>query len=313
MKKLYTLLLLSLSAYVGTAQINQTIGFDAWSSPTNNDKYNNFKDGNHLLQKSFDGINDGGCLEPTPSASSYSDVAKYRQLLQISSAATTASICFQFDNFDYSNYDDGAILAFLNADGTGGLSFKASGEKITIHSSAGDKTISYAKLTDQHWYQLKAKIALKPGQPTHLLASIYLYDIGAGGVSSPTLMQSNVDQDMDIAFAGNMAQLTLDGSNNGGAAVLDNFNVSGQAALGINEQQLASTFRVSDLITEHIQITTSLSDPVNYRLYAIDGATVGAGKFTSSATIDCSTLPAAPYVLQLVTEYGTVSRKLMKY
>jgi hypothetical protein len=314
MKKIYTLSLFLLSTIVGHAQLNQTIDFENWYSPTNNDKYNNFQDGGSLLQKSFDGINDGGCLEPTPWASSYPSVAKFRKLLQVSTTPTTASICFQYDDYDYSSSnDDGAILAFLNPDGTGGVSFKASGEKITIHTAAVNKTVSYAELTDGHWYQLTAKISINPSQPSHLLASIYLYDIGAAGTSTATLLQSNTDQDLDIALTGNTAQLTLDGCTRGGGAILDKFSIAGQAALGITGQHNATMITVPDHMGNTMELSCSLQSPVSYQLYAADGGLVRQGSFTGSTVIDCTSLPAAPYLLTLQSGNGSATRKLSKY
>jgi hypothetical protein len=176
-----------------------------------------------------------------------------------------------------------------------------------------NKVLSYAKLSDGHWYQLTAKISINPVQPSHLLASIYLYDIGAAGTATPSLMQSYTDQDLDIAMPGNTTQLTLDGCTRGGGAILDKFSISGQAALGVAVQQSAPMINVPDYMSNNLELSYTLQSPVSYTLYGADGALLRQGSFTGSTVVDCASLPPALYLLKLQSGNGAITRKLMKY
>ncbi len=304
----------------GYAQLNQTIDFDTYNSGTDNDLDKNFTVtvNSNVAQITSYGINGGSLSVLTASAATKQPVV-FNKPLKLSTTKTTASICFKYNRsyFVAGSGEHGVELSFINSDGSpSGLSFSAQGDEIKTLAPGSSFSASYplgARLLDGHWYQFKASIAISPTQSSHIMASIYLYDLSTSGQGTPTSVTFRVDDDIaTTGLTSNTVKLALNAAGEGGANYLDNFSISGEEALSVLNDELALALRMPTVISSTIHLSSSLGKMVRYRLYDLKGACVAGGDLNKEIAIDCSMLPAAHYLIRLSTENASFSRVLVK-
>jgi len=318
LKEGFILLTLLASSFFTSAQVSSdSVDFDSYVSATDNDLTNQFIDITALVQSPTNGIT-GGAVPTTIQA--YMGSATYNKLYTLTSTTTAMSLCFKYDAslYDNSRVDEAALISYTPTSGLGYLNLGASGDKLFMQSVTQWTVInvpSGGTLTDGHWYKMQGDFTLNPVNDSFFYANMYLYDIGTSGMSSPTLVLSKTNFVMPndfVYYPGGYAQVKISGGQDGGGAYLDNFNITGDVALGITDIPKTLGLLMPSVVSSSLPVSIGNQQRCLYRVYNINGALIKQGSFNKSTNIDVADLSPSLYIIRFNENGNTASRKFIK-
>lgn len=234
---LATALLLAL-ALTGRAQaVTETVDFNTYSSPTNNDLANRFLPGNGFQPTDFTQTTTGGITggalvtPPTVRADVLTYCATHRsslnQLLEV-------SICFKYNASLVAATPGGASILLDGGDNRN-LLISTANNRVMIQAYSyvqGTAFPTGTTLQNGHWYRLTARYTPLGGTfNDQVSAQGLLDDLGTSGTATPVRVGAHTATFADAALVSKATlQLSFTGVRNGGVELLDNFSFSGVKA-----------------------------------------------------------------------------------
>jgi len=231
MSKYYCLFLaMFLSFHLVSAQsVTQSVRFDTYASPTNNDLVNNFSNTSWMTMVTTGGIT-GGALVPPDSISWGNDKLNFcRNYFNIQDSAMDNSICFLYDASKVrpTAYQRAADIWLFSGIVNHYIIFSVNyNHHLTIlsYGSASDSLLS--PLISGHWYKLSTTVKSLAGNWMYTRAEVF--DLGTTGTGTPVSMGSNtssfMDQDVNQS---NFIDVSISGAGFGGSAMLDDYTFAG--------------------------------------------------------------------------------------
>jgi len=239
-KTLLTTALLLALAVTGRAQVvTETVDFNTYASPTNNDLTTRFLPGNGAQPTDFTqtptgGITGGALVVPPTVREDYLFYCSvHRNTLN---QALEASICFKFNT---------SLVAPSSAPGGAALFFQGSlnhnwhvlfyQNNLQVRSYGLVRTVALptgTALQNGHWYRLTSRVTPLGGAfNDQVSAGGQLDDLGTSGLASPVAVVSYTATFADATMVGNATyQIQVTGVKNQGAELLDNFTYTGLKA-----------------------------------------------------------------------------------
>ena len=236
---LATALLLAL-ALTGRAQaVTETVDFNTYASPTNNDLTTRFLPGNGSLPTDFTqtatgGITGGALVVPPTVREDYLYYCTtHRNTLN---QVLEASICFKYNT---------SLIAPSSAPGGAALFFQGSlnhnWHVLFYQNNLQLRSYGYGRLVplptgtalqNGHWYRLTSRLTPLGGAfNDQMTAGGQLDDLGTTGLATPALVVSYTATFADATMVGNATyQIQVTGVKNQGAELLDNFTYTGVKA-----------------------------------------------------------------------------------
>jgi|GEM_PF-1391299 len=235
MKKTAFLALSTLLLFVSAAtsqSISETVRFDTYVSPTNNDLVNNFSNTSWMSTVTSGGIT-GGALLPPDSISWGNDKLNYcRNYFNISDSVMENSISFLYDASKVrpSAFQRAADIWIFSGVANHWIIYSVNyNQHLTIisYGSASDSMLT--PMISGHWYKLVATcktLSIAPGDWVYTKAEVF--DLGTTGTGSPLSIGSNTSSfhDFDVAQS-NFLDVSMSGAGFGGSALLDDFTFRG--------------------------------------------------------------------------------------
>jgi len=316
-KGLIILTLLVNSFFASAQASSDSVNFDTYVSATDNDLTNRFTDITALVQSPTHGIT-GGAVQTTLQA--YMGSATYNKLYAIASTTTAMSLCFKYDAslYDNSRVDEAAQISYTPTSGLGYLNLGASGDKLFMQSVTQWTVInvpSGGTLTDGHWYKMQGDFTLNPVNDSFFYANMYLYDIGTSGMSTPALVLSKTNFVMPndfVYYPGGLAEVKISGGQDGGGAYLDNFNITGDVALGVIDVPKSLGLSMPGIVSSNLPVSIDNQQRCMFNIYNINGSLIKQGSFNRNTNIDVTDLAPALYIVQFNENGNTASRKFIK-
>ena len=307
------------------AQTSHTVDFNTYVSASNNDLMNNFTGSFGLTQQTTNGIT-GGCVLPAPTTTYNEALYNSKCYLRPSDPnQTTVSISFKYSASGASSGDPGPVVGFMiTSDSTGSLAagyasatisaYPFGGSMFTIDGAYAHYSSASFNLVDGHWYQLK--LSIRAMDMDSVSTSAYVYELGAAGTSSPTLISSflsNTEYTHGITWPHSFFLPTLNGGASGGVVYMDNFNVTAYSApSGIAPVELHEDIFITNPVTNKLSVSNSNKNEMQYIIYNTAGAKMKAGVINGVENIDVSSLPASLYFIRFLSGNNTIVRKFIK-
>lgn len=327
MKKFLCLICFSSAFQMASGQISDSVNFNTYVSATNNDLVNKFTGSHGMVQQTTNGIT-GGSVLPASSITTTNDAVYFRKYnYQSLTNYTTVSVCFKYNTSLATDYATACHVGLVvNSDSAVTLmawvmanvyyvAGAASGVQLQITGNGLNDNSAPIHVTSGNWYKLSLKAHAI--NDTYSVASAYLYDIGATGLSAPVLKLSYLN---DTVFTGGVRYPksymigVMNGGADGGAVYLDNWDVDGYYyyPAGIEELNQQSHFTVPSLVSTSLNVSCDLGNDVEYAIYNVNGSIVGRGKFYKDESIDVSSLPPAEYFIRFLSEKQVVTKRFIK-
>jgi hypothetical protein len=326
MKRVLCFICISALLQTANAQISDSVNFNTYVSATNNDLVNKFTGSHGMVQQTTNGIT-GGSVLPAPSITTTNDAVFFRKYsYQSLTNYTTVSVSFKYNTASAADYAPACQIGLVvNSDSAVTLmawvianvyyvAGAASGVQLQITGNGLSDNSAPIHVTSGNWYKLSLKAHAV--NDTYSVASAYLYDIGATGLSAPVLKLSYLN---DTVFTGGVRYPKsymvgiMNGGADGGAVYLDNWNVDGYYyTTGIEELDQQSHFSVQTLASTSLNVSCDLSSNIEYAIYSVNGSILGRGKFYKDNAIDVSNLPPAEYFIRFLSENKVVTKRFIK-
>lgn len=334
-KQLLFGLLISCFAANAQSYYVDSVNFDNYISPSDNDLVNDFSGTYFVTQIDSNGIT-GGCLLPESSFMS-SDNATYNKkyyLNQSDSLPTTGSICFKYSlsaakvlkygpyiDFTFEN-DSRHFFSWADAtlayDDISGYT----GSRLYVQGAYGGFGTTMFPMTDGHWFKLVLQISVQTVDTVKNLdtisASAYLYDIGVSGTDAPTLIFSNVNRSIgtdNFELPNSYMYPHLNGAANGGVVYLDNYNISGYRYPTANVQKFTlkdNNIAMPTFVSNILPVRSNLKSSVSYYIYDMAGRAIKDGTFINNTNINVSTLPSSNYFIRFINDNKTLVKRFVK-
>jgi hypothetical protein len=303
-------------------QITDSITFDNYVSPTNNDLVNYFSGNFTMTQITTNGIS-GGSVTPEVFADPY---ARFDSVFTFTTNPTTASICFKYDSTrDNRTGLVTALIGFKLLDSADNIigEIEALTDYLTsIDPVFGIQTPTAANgnynfpggLATGHWYKIVFK-AQQSIVPDSVLCSAYLYDIGTSGLSAPSLTTSFANKNFYLAGS-HMSKIKAYpfflGDTGSGVLYLDNFGVTGHTFVGVKETELYPDFFMPTLVGATLPVACNTDEHIDFAIFDANGSVKKRGSFINKSKIDVSDLAPSTYFIRFLSEQGIFTRKFIK-
>lgn len=330
MKKIIAIAILLLNLNLAKAQsITDTIYFNNYASPTNNDLVNHFSNTSWITMDTIHGITGGSLITPD-SLNWGNDVIGYcKNYSNVIDSMMTTSISFKFNSslimptphyersaaiFLYSDIINHYVMYYLNRDLT-----------LTIFTY-GSVQNTLMTLTSGHWYRLVASyksLSTPPGDNVYARAEIF--DLGVNGLSLPVSIGNNTltFHDSDLVNSAEFA-VKICGARWGGGEYLDNFTFHGIPGtincvpVSVNEnilnEESITVYPQPALNVLNISFNKKWKDAIIfYSLSDISGRKMVQGELAKSdlITLPVGQLSRGLYVLQIRNNSQLISKKII--
>ena len=237
-KTLLTTALLLALAFTGRAQVvTETVDFNTYASPTNNDLTTRFLPGNGITATDFTqtptgGITGGALVTPpTVRADFLTYCATHRsslnQLLEV-------SVCFKY-NASLVAATPGGVSILLDGGDNRNVLIGTANNRVQIQAYSYVQSTFFptgTTLQNGHWYRLTARYTPLGGTfNDQVSAQGLLDDLGTSGTATPVRVGAHTATFADAGLVSKTTlQLSFTGVRNGGVELLDNFAFSGVKA-----------------------------------------------------------------------------------
>ncbi len=233
MKRHLTLFIVLLNLNLVNAQvISDTVRFNNYVSPTNNDLVNHFSNTSWIMQDSIHGIT-GGALNTPNTLSWGNDLIWYcKQYSNVIDSMMTTSICFIWNGslINTNTYDRAAAIFYEGNAINHNISFYLNRDRTTTIITYGSVNNSAPlTLVNGNWYRLTGSFKCESTAPGDwLTAHLKVDDLGFTGTANPTLVMAlnSSIQDSDMVNSPEF-NVRICGAKWGGGAYLDNFIFNG--------------------------------------------------------------------------------------
>ncbi len=233
MKKIIPLIILILNLNLSKGQsITDTVYFNNYTSPTNNDLVNNFSNTSWITLDTLHGIT-GGSLDTPDSLSWGNDLISYcKNYNNVIDTMMMTTISFKYNSalvmpaphyeravaiFYEGNIINHNIAYYLNRDRT-----------VTIITYGLVTNSAPLSLITGHWYSLVANLKCQSSPTDWFFARAELYDLGINGISVPVVvtMLGATAHDSELVNSPEF-NVRVCGARWGGGEYLDNFTFHG--------------------------------------------------------------------------------------
>lgn len=234
-RNLVLLISILLFTVKGNAQpVTETIFFDNYVSPSDNDLTHNFYGTQSLYMTPSNGIT-GGCLVSPDSNNWGNDISRYCSRYDISSTGTyKTTISFLYDQnlVSHTGFDRAASIwlqphADPNHYIIATVSHAGKIEIYTYYSFFNNPVAM--PLQSGNWYNLELEITLPASpDPNTFSLGCKVTNLGPAGLSLPVTVDSLIETETDSVFASDDAvEISITASRYGGVSHLDNFTFNG--------------------------------------------------------------------------------------
>jgi hypothetical protein len=314
MKTSRIVLFLVLFTYVAHSQIvTETVTFDNYVSPSDNDFVNFFSVGTGLNMLTTNGIT-GGCLETPLTVNWGNDNAVYcSKYIAVPLNHSTTKLSFKYDSAQVNSANfDRAVSLFLRPSADFNHYIIASvthDKRLQIVSYSYANTPPLLNLLDNHWYELSLTTVYVSNAPTYQInVSASVNDLGISGQSSPVNVAVSNGTLYDSLFVGDSAvQVSFTAALWGGAKYVDNFHYEGLKSAdscavsptGIGENIISPVQVFPNPVTELLTVKTNSSVISEFRIYDLLSRCVLRRTITGTEQFDIESLPAGLYLWEL--------------
>lgn len=314
MKRVFFTSMIFLFAMTGFAQVaSDTVRFNNYVSSTNNDlsqkcTQSSYINGTVFSQSVSNGITGGAIVIPD-SVSWANEIISYNYKYKNGLGKTTkTSICFKYNSALYKSdkYERPAAI-FLTPSADGNHYFNATLTPyggyfylgyVTYFNSVSTM-VQASTMKTGNWYKLS--LSTNVTATNEIAGEIDLYDLGATGLATPTLVASATGTTTDEFFANDASiQVAFCGAHWGGAEYLDNFTFQGVKAVSnttsVNDANNAPVGIYPNPATDHIVVAgNAAGEASTYSVLNAQGELVKTGKLSGTTTINVSDLSAGLY------------------
>ena len=298
--------------------VTETVFFDNYVSPSNNDLVNHFS-GNVLLGPiTTNGIT-GGCLTvPTTESWGNNNAIYCSKYLNSSVYSNDTRISFKYDSTQINpiNYDR-AVTIYLNPVADFNHYVIASityDKKIQVVSYFAANNPVTVNLYHNHWYEfiLNTSYTMPIPMTYQITASAQLNDLGPTGLLPPIPAgNSNIIFTDSLLYVDTAVQVSFSGTSWGGAKYLDNFRYQGvksadscNATTGLNA---VADDGVKVIISGNTISCTSIHDDLILELYSISGQKVLSKQLPSGDSSESfNEMAGGLYLIQLKAPSGKI-------
>jgi Secretion system C-terminal sorting domain len=336
----YSLLAVTLLAGLSApafGQVMESVNFDTYTSPTNNDLANRFILGNYSAANIFTQVTTGGitggAISPINEPDYGNDYTQYCSTYQNTIGLTTeTTVSFKY-NSTLVNPNSSARTVVIN------LASSAANEDLRFNLNRGSlqvSTYNYAQQTtlatgtfvSGHWYKVSAQYRPVGGQfNDQYTVRMELFDLGTAGTSAPVSKGFHAATIYRAAVVGASAYTAqIMGAKWGGAELLDNFTFSGNRAGSLCTTTLATVASTRATSMSVFPNPTTGNVAVGFpggfagQVYRVEVLDVlgkacpiaqgwDAGK--QQLTLDASKLSAGLYIVNAQTSVGLLRQKLV--
>ena len=308
--------------------ITDTVYFNNYASPTNNDLVNHFSNTVWITQDTIHGIT-GGALNPPNTLSWGNDLIWYcKNYSNVIDSLMTTSVSFKWNSalINITTYDRAAAIfyegnvanhnyaCYLNRDRT-----------VTLITYGSVYVTSPLTLNNGHWYRFAgglSSLSTSPGD--WLVASCYMADLGTSGTANPTPVMSETlnFEDSDMVNSPEF-NVRISGAKWGGGEYLDNFTFHGLPGSSncvstgakenvFNSQSISIYPQPTHDILHVVMNSTKKEQVIFYTVTDIAGREVMKGKqlLNDGFSLNVGRLTAGIYLLQLQTGNGIISKRI---
>jgi len=329
MKRVFftTMIFLFAMANFAVAQVtSDTVSFDNYVSSTNNDLTQKCTQNSYLgtifTQSATGGIT-GGTVALPDSVWWGNNVVNYNYTYKNGLGKNIkASICFKYDPTLYnSKKHERPVAIFLTPYQNGNYDFTATltpyGTSYSLEyftaSNSVYTDVQFSQLTSGNWYKLS--FSTNVAAIHRVDGEVDLYDLGATGLSTPTLVASKTGTTTDSIFSSDSSiTVSFCGAHWGGAAYLDNFTSQGVkagSASSVNNAENAPVHIYPNPATDHIVVAgNATGEASTYRVLNAQGQLVKTGKLSGTpTTINVADLPVGLYNLVVLNKTSRFIKK----
>lgn len=298
--------------------VTETILFDNYVSPSDNDLVNNFSGSILLTPISSNGIT-GGCLEvPTTESWGNNNAIYCSKYMNSSLYSNNTRISFKYDSTQINaiNYDR-AVTIYLNPIADFNHYVIASityDKKIQIVSYFAANNPFPVNLIHNHWYEFILSTSYDMPIPAiyEVTAEAQLNDLGPTGLTPPIPAgNSDIVFTDSLLYVDTAVRVSFSGTSWGGAKYLDNFQFQGiksadscNATTGI---PAVTNDGVEVFFSDNIIECTSTHKELLLELYSISGQNIFSKKLSSGhSSVSMNELANGLYFMKLETPSGKV-------
>jgi hypothetical protein len=298
--------------------VTETILFDNYVSPSDNDLVNNFSGSILLTPISSNGIT-GGCLTvPTTESWGNNNAIYCSKYMNSSLYSNDTRISFKYDSTQINpiNYDR-AVTIYLNPIADFNHYVIASityDKKIQIVSYFAANNPFPVNLIHNHWYEFILSTSYDMPIPAlyEVTAEAQLNDLGPTGLTPPIPAgNSDIVFTDSLLYVDTAVRVSFSGTSWGGAKYLDNFRFQGiKSADSCN-----ATTGIPTVINDGVEVfvtgttieCTSSHQELMLELYSISGQNIFSKKLSSGhSSVSMYELANGLYFMKLETPSGKV-------
>ena len=298
--------------------VTETILFDNYVSPSDNDLVNNFSGSILLTPISSNGIT-GGCLTvPTTESWGNNNAIYCSKYMNSSLYSNDTRISFKYDSTQINpiNYDR-AVTIYLNPIADFNHYVIASityDKKIQIVSYFAANNPVPVNLIHNHWYEFILSTSFTMPIPAlyEVTAEAQLNDLGPTGLTPPIPAgNSDIVFTDSLLYVDTAVRVSFSGTSWGGAKYLDNFRFQGiKSADSCN-----ATTGIPTVINDGVEVfvtgttieCTSSHQELMLELYSISGQNIFSKKLSSGhSSVSMYELANGLYFMKLETPSGKV-------
>jgi hypothetical protein len=285
MKKIVLLMVCLFLIKAAQSQVvTRDVHFDNYTSASSNDLTNHFSGNTTLYQQQTGGIT-GGCAATPDSNNWGNDLAYYCAKYKANSAVTTfsTSIAFKYDSTLYNASGLERMCTIWLVPSADFNHYMISSvdhdKKITVLSySYSGTSLLATNFADNHWYKLQVNLTVSSLAPNYNLGfGALVFDIGANGTSSPTLLNSKSGgfADMTLAIDTNIS-VGFTGTRYGGVACIDDFHFEGIKNSDVCPTSSIAATELNELVSikyfsDILSIDNRSSDLLHAYIYDLNG------------------------------------------
>jgi hypothetical protein len=313
------------------AQTGESVLFDNYTSPVNNDLKNKFT-GNYT----FSQVNSGGITGGAIALTGNYEVTNYnlqgwaifKDTFDINAQNIIATLCFKYVPTTNQSYipatikiqtvgvDPSSMSEFLNIyyeyDGTNAGSLNVSSISHTSSTAINDDLIT------GHWYKLEVGTQKNlPGGPTEVGFSASLQDIGIAGADSQVVATMTDEFNLSDFYNQNYdIMVGITGNLSGGASYLDNFYVDGTPTggqTGIKETGIHDNISMPTLVNNVLPVTINgLTESVSYIISDVSGKVISTGKLNGNTNIMVNEIAPGNYFASFFCNGSKMVKRFIK-
>jgi hypothetical protein len=318
-------------------QVMESVNFDTYTSPTNNDLANRFirptfAASNILTQMTTGGIT-GGAIAPINEPNYGNDYTQYCSTYANTLGVTTeTTVSFKYNSalVNTNSFARPVVIYLDNNIGNEGISFNLNrgGLQVVSYNYNNQTALPNTTFVSGRWYKVSAQYRPVGGQfNDQFTVRMELFDLGTTGTSTPVSKGFHAATIYRAAVVGASSYTAgIMGAKWGGAELLDNFTFSGNKAGSLCTTTLATVASIGNVgmsvspnpATGNVVVgfSSGFTGQV-YQVQILDmlGKTCQISQIRDATkrqlTLDASKLAAGLYIVNAQTSTGHFRQKLV--